>query len=305
MITSQLSDFVDMDNPQAVLEEVLFLLADVFPGTDYSDLERVHADILKLFQGRYPGFQACNTYFHDFKHTSDCLLAMIRLIHGAMSTDMVFQQRDVLLSLITAMMHDTGYVQHEGDHLGTGAKFTLTHVQRSIDFMETYYHLAGYSRDDFLFSKAILLCTGLDVNLDKVHFVSADNAVLGSMLGTADLLGQMGDRDYLEKIVYLYHEFEEGQVPGFESEFDLLQKTPQFYAYCKTRFETDLGGVFHYMRGHFRRRWGLDHNLYVHEIDNKIRYLKQVVLHHPQDYRHFLKRKNSMQALQDAYPQRQ
>lgn len=38
----------------------------------------------------------------------------------------------------------------------------------------------------------------------------------------------MADRAYLAKLIYLYHEFREGGVAGYESELDLLKKTPTF-----------------------------------------------------------------------------
>ncbi len=49
------------------------------------------------------------------------------------------------------------------------------------------------------------------------------------MLGSADLLGQMSDRAYLEKLLFLYKEFREAGIPGFNTEFDIIRKTVDFY----------------------------------------------------------------------------
>jgi transcriptional antiterminator NusG len=36
-----------------------------------------------FFRGSIHGYQGCNTWYHNFKHTTDCLLTMARLMHGA------------------------------------------------------------------------------------------------------------------------------------------------------------------------------------------------------------------------------
>ena len=54
----------------------------------------------------------------------------------------------------------------------------------------------------------------------------------GSLLRAADLIGQLGDPQYLRKANALYHEFEEiglNKQFGYESPADLVDKYPQFY----------------------------------------------------------------------------
>jgi hypothetical protein len=72
----------------------------------------------------------------------------------------------------------------------------------------------------------------------KVTYPSANIEIMGKMLGTADLLGQMADRLYLEKLIPLFHEFEEGKVPGFESELNLLRKPTNFYISAQAGLKT-------------------------------------------------------------------
>ena len=129
--------------------------------------------------------------------------------------------------------------------------------------------------------------------------------MLGKMVGTADLLGQIADRTYLEKLPFLYHEFKEGDVPDFESELDLLKKTPEFYDRTIERFERELGGVNRYMRDHFRVRWGIDKDLYMTSMENKIKYLKYVLEDHEDDYREYLRRGNLMEKLDRIDRQRE
>jgi len=191
------------------------------------------------------------------------------------------------------------------DHVGTGARFTLIHISRSILFMEKYLSENGYSKEDIESCRAILECTGLNVEISEINFGSAQIEMLGKMLGTADLLGQMADRTYLEKLPFLYHEFKEGDVPGFESDLDLLKETPVFYEMAIERFERELGGAYRYMRDHFRVRWGIDEDLYMTSMENKINYLKYVLKNQKHDYREHLRRGTLMEKLDRLNRQRE
>ncbi|NVM25713.1 MAG: hypothetical protein HWN70_07335 [Desulfobacterales bacterium] len=302
---TQIACLVNMEDPQSVLEEVKTVVSIMIPDFDFEPLNRTFRDVVSLFHGQYPGYRKCNTAYHDLKHTTDALLAMARLIHGAMVNEQVFSEKDVDLGLISALLHDTGYIQTMDEDVGTGARFTLTHISRSILFMERYLSENGYSREDIESCRAILECTGLNVKIGEIDFGSAQIEMLGKMVGTADMLGQMADRTYLEKLPLLYHEFREGNVPGFESELDLLKETPGFHEMTIERFEHELGGVKRYMRDHFRVRWGIDEDLYMTSVENKIKYLNYVLENHEDDYREHLRRGNLMDKLDQIEKQRE
>ncbi len=302
---TQIACLVNMEEPQSVLEEVKAVVSMMMPDFDFEPVNHAFSDVVNLFHGQYPGYRKCNTEYHDLKHTTDALLAMTRLIHGAMVNEQVFSQKDVELGLISALLHDTGYIQTIDEDVGTGAKFTLTHIGRSILFMEKYLSENGYSREDVECCRATLECTGLNVKISEINFRSSEIEMLGKMLGTADLLGQIADRTYLEKLPFLYHEFKEGDVPDFESELDMLKNTPEFYDRTIERFERELGGVKRYMRDHFRVRWGIDEDLYMTSMENKIKYLKYVLEDHEYDYREHLRRSTLMEKLDRIDRQRE
>jgi HD superfamily phosphodiesterase len=260
-------------------------------------------DILKLFRGEYPGYRQCYLQFHDLKHTTDCLMAMARLIHGAFIEGVILPERDVSLGLIAALMHDTGYIQTLDDKSGTGAKYTLTHISRSIEFCEKYFSENRFSIYESRVCLNCLKCTGLDVRPKDILFDSHEHEMLAKMLGTSDLLGQMADRTYLSKLPFLFKEFKEGKVPGFRDEFELLQKTPGFWEFTLNRFATDLDGMDRFMRSHFRVRWSIDRDLYLEAIENHIKYLKFLLEHHPTDYRKCLRRGGFMRKLSEQEQQ--
>ncbi len=285
-----LMHFVNMNDPQSVLKEVKATVSLIFPSFDFEMIDLAFEDFLNLFAGNYPGYQECNTRYHDLKHTTDTFLALARLIHGATMKGIKLSRQGVSLALISALMHDTGYIQTIDDITGTGAKYTLSHVDLSIDFMSDYFNEKGYLREDFIYCRNIVSCTGLDVALAGIGFSNPENELLGKMLGTADLQGQMADREYLEKLIYLYREFHEGGVAGYESELDLLKKTPIFYQATLKRFEEDFGGVWRYMRHHFRLRWDLDEDPYKTTIEGHMAYLEETLRYHSDNYHKYLRR---------------
>lgn len=295
----KLEDLVNMDSPEAVFSEAGVIFRIMFPGGDFAPVYKACEDIVALFKGDYPGYRGCNIYYHDLKHTTDCLMATTRLIHGAFAKGVRLTERHVCLGLVSSLLHDTGYIQGIWETGGTGAQYTLTHIERSISFMEKYFAGNDYSTDDLLFCRGCLKCTGLDVNIGEIPFESTEHEFLGKALGTADLLGQMADRTYLERLPFLYCEFEEGGVPGFSDELDLLRKTPGFWEFTKKRFAEDLGGVEGWMLHHFDARWGIARDLYRDAIENNMHYLKYVIDYHESDYKDCLRRGGLMNLLRE------
>ena len=123
----------------------------------------------------------------------------------------------------------------------------------------------------------------------------APKEILRELGSIAMGLGKEADRIaaarlYLEKLMLLYSEFEEGAVPGFDSEIDLLRKTVSFHNRTRERFEKEFGGVIRYMRHHFRERWDIDANVYEDSIEKNINYLKFVLKSSQKDIYHSLRR---------------
>lgn len=273
----QLSHLVDMAQPAAVFEEVKYNFILSYPVTAFAEIRRTFNDFNALFEGKYPGYRACNTRYHDKVHTADALLALSRLIDGYNLTHDPLPVTAVRRGLIAAILHDTGYIQIKNDRRGTGAKYTVNHVDRSIHFMERYLGERGHARADFLAAARMVRCTGLSVNIARISFTSRAEEIIGKMLGAADLIGQMASRTYLERLMYLYREFREGHVRGFHSEHDLLHKTLGFYAAVRRRLSETLDNVDTYALMHFRKRYGINEDLYRTAMDRQMRYLDACV----------------------------
>lgn len=260
--------------PRDVLAAIKKIVSLIFAQFNFDQINLVFFDTLELFHGKYPGYRRCNTLYHDLNHTMDCLLVTAQLIHGAHVNGIVFKKTDVNLGLISALMHDTGYLQTMADNTGTGAKYTLCHISRSIDFMAKYFKDKGFPAAYLPICCNFLRCTGIDVRIAEIKFQSRQHEILGKILGAADLIGQMASEDYLRKLPYLYYEFKEGGVPGFEDESDLLRKTPAFWEMVKKRFALELGQVDLFLRDHFRVCCGIDRDLHRQAIEGNIQRLQ-------------------------------
>jgi hypothetical protein len=293
----QLSGIIDMENPKSVLHEARTIAFMMFPEFDFTAVEKIFKDIVRLFRGEYPGYKKCNTEYHDLKHTTDTFLAMARLMHGASIAGKNLENKSVSLGLVCALMHDTGYIQTLDDDVGTGAKYVNIDTSRSIIFMQKYLMDNGYSLEDFEDYSNIIICTGLEEKIKDVQFGSRQTKLLGKILGTADLLGQMADRTYLEKLLFLFYEFREAGIPGYKNELELLKKTKGFYDMARKRFSKELDSVNKYMRYHFKDRWNIDRDLYMEAIENHIKYLAFILENHEKDYRDHLKRDRIVKKL--------
>jgi hypothetical protein len=286
----QLSTLIPVVSRDAVLEETIVILGLISPDFDAVPVGSAFKSTVDLFHGKYPGYRACNTEYHDLRHTTDTFLAMIRLIHGAVLDGEAFTDRQILLGLITALLHDAGYIQEEHDTEGTGSKYTSSHVRRSMDFLERHGSALGLSYEEIVEGRAIILCTDLAVDVSTIGFTTAKGGLLGKMLGTADLLAQMADRAYLEKLLFLYYEFKEAGVGYYESEMDLLRKTLAFYDFIALRLKTALDEVDRFMSSHFTGRWGIKENLYHVAIEKQKEHLRKIMEIPKIDLRDHLKR---------------
>ncbi|MBU0987111.1 MAG: HD domain-containing protein [Proteobacteria bacterium] len=274
----KLYDLVDLTGPKDVLNELNYIISLMTGDVDYSLLAETYADIEKVFKGDYPGYRASNTKYHDLEHTFAVALTAARLIHGAVVQGHSFSAKNILLGLMGALFHDIGFIQTESDVNGSGAKYTIGHEQRSIEFMHKYFTQKSLSPRDIQDCTHLIMCTILSLSIKEISFRCAEMELLGKIVGSADLMAQMADREYLEKLFMLFKEFKEAGLPGYGSELELLKKTEDFYKYVALqRLSVDFGGASGFMQAHFKARWGIDRDLYQESIIGNINYLKSIV----------------------------
>jgi len=296
----QLAQILNSSEPESVLKEVEAIVSLIPSAIDMTPITAVHEDVARIFNGDYPGYRACNALYHDLEHTLETFLALARLIHGAHVSGRGIAPRSIALGLVTALLHDIGYIQLACDTSGTGAKYTHVHISRGIEFMQSYLPGKGLSEPDILVCRKMILFTDMERDLRSIHFRSKDHVLVGKMLAVADLIGQMASRVYLEKLLLLYCEFEEAFISEYEDERDLLRKTLAYYETTRETIRKRLDGVDRYARPHFRARWDIDHDLYAEGIERNLVYLQQILDDPEENYRKFLRRRGILEAF-DAH----
>jgi hypothetical protein len=297
-----LADLVDMRSSNAVFDEVSFIVTLIAPQMDPSNLTNAFSFTASLYHGLWPSERACNTNFHDFHHITDTLLAMARLIHGAIFSGHRITPRNTFVGLVAAMAHDAGYIQDIKDGVGTGAKYTAVHVQRSVEHIQRYGKRYGLTNSEIGPCQKIIRCTDMQSDPSKVEFQSPAFKTLGKILAVADLIGQMADRIYLEKLFYLYREFEEGRVEGYCNEMDMFKRSLTFFDTARDRIDSQLDCLDRLAAVHFRVRWDIPHNLYQDAIEKHRRYLAHILSQPDCDPGKFLRRLQIVRNLRKDSP---
>ena len=279
---------VNVEDAGQVRDAVIALYNARYPGADFSPLERAFDDVGALFDGRYPGYFACDTLYHDVRHTLDMTLAMARLVDGHDRSQAQASQlgaRRAALGVVVALLHDSGYMKRESEaHVQNGAVFTKVHVTRSADFLARYLPTIGFGAEAEVAAHLVHF-TGYEMDVDDIQVADPKDLLLGHMVGAADLIGQMSDRMYLEKCrEFLYKEFVVGsiaretlpdgrEIVRYSSPEDLISKTPGFYEYvARKRIKHKLGAADRYAEAHFDGP-----SLYQTEIDANFHFLRDAI----------------------------
>jgi hypothetical protein len=273
---------VNTTEPSVVNHEVDRIFRELYPEDSARQIDQAFQDITELYRGAYPGFHACDTPYHDIQHVMDVTLAMARLIDGYERGRIGAEPLDAQmfrLGVIVALFHDCGYVRTLDDTVHKhGGELTLTHVSRGAQFLRQYLPRIGMGEVAEV-AASLIHFTGYEVPISRIKVPSLGYKLLGSLLGSADIVAQMSDRCYLEKCRdRLYPEFVDAGIARrrladgkeevvYASGADLVMKTPRFYQGAARRLESDLGGCHSYAERHF----GGQH-LYLEAVEKNIQF---------------------------------
>ncbi len=269
----------------AVQREIARLFRLLYPGAAHAPMDTAFVDMTRLYHGNYPGYQACDTLYHDVQHVMDVTLAMARLMDGyerSRRETPAFGVRLFQFGIVVALLHDVGYLRSTEDTVAkNGAEYTINHVSRGAAFLTQYLPLIGMG--ELVVAGAELIhFTGFEKRVGDILIQDPLLRMLGSLLGSADIIAQMSDRCYLEKCRdRLYPEFVAGGIAVkhtgagdevvFKSGDDLVRKTPAFFDSAVNRLEYELGGAYNYAATHFG-----GFNLYMHAATKNVHFAKQI-----------------------------
>jgi hypothetical protein len=256
-----------------------------FPSESLDFIDRVFERVRDLFEGEYPGYQSSDTTYHDYTHTCEATVAVVRILDGHMQggNPPILNYHEFELMVAASFLHDSGFIKKIGDDEGTGARYTVSHVQRSGECAARFLEEFDVAADEVRLVQLAIECTGVKVNVESLPFRDDRERFMGAVVGTGDILGQMAAPDYPEKLESLYHEFAEAAtypdaqgsgIDSYKSASDLMRRTRGFYeGYVQVMLETQWGGVYQALEHHFEGG-GID---YFQSIDANLDRIDQML----------------------------
>ena len=250
---------VDLEDAAAVERAVCAILDRQYAGDyDIALLRSSMADLVRAYQGEYPGLLRCDGLYHDLRHALEAGLTMARLLDGYAITHPPESATGIdaphaLFGILLAFFHDIGMIRRNNEEHLWGPELTPVHEERGVEFVQAY--LADTTLSPLLSESKLIMATKL------IYKMPADwsdaERMLASLVATADLVSQISDRYYLEKCRdFLFLEFCAFGVAGspdstYPDRQTLLEKTPEFVeGFVQNRMDKEFQGVRRYLQVH-------------------------------------------------------
>jgi hypothetical protein len=184
--------------------------------------------------------------YHDIEHTMLVTLAGHDIIMGR-SLLLPTTSTDYANFILGCLIHDIGYVRgvlqgDDGDQYVADANGRTVRLPRgSSDAALAPYHV---DRSKLFALERLSTVEMVDaariaraIEYTRVPYAPASNNddlndEEGLLLRAADLVGQLGDPNYMRKATALFHEFDEvgmNKTFGYETPADIVYRYPQFY----------------------------------------------------------------------------
>ena len=184
--------------------------------------------------------------YHNIEHTLLVTLAghdilRGRSLYGPLTAD------DYAHVIIACLTHDIGYVRglfkEDDDEDGfvvnaSGSKLTLPRGSSDAALMPHHVDRSKLYVMKRIEGIPLLNKQRIADAIEGTRFPPLEGQEFGeeaSIVRAADLIGQLGDPNYIRKANALYHEFEEvgmNRQLGYDSPADIVNRYPQFYFNC-------------------------------------------------------------------------
>jgi HD superfamily phosphodiesterase len=231
-------------------------------------LDEILADVMDLYQGKWPSHQPCRTGYHNLGHALDVALLTARMIGGWNSLQdrehPKINQDYFLAAIAAALFHDSGYIKEKDDDEGTGGKYSFNHEARSMALARAYLSRKRWPPRSSELVANIISLTRFHVPLQIEGLLeNSAEEVIGRMMATADLVAQMADVDYMKRINKLYDELEEAYdfegvaalgkkgLKVFSSAQEMIDGTMDFYENFVVPRLRELGRMDQYLVAFF------------------------------------------------------
>ncbi|MEM7100734.1 MAG: metal-dependent phosphohydrolase [Pseudomonadota bacterium] len=237
----------------------------------------------------------CDCSYHDVQHTMLVTDAGIAILRGRQMARGDLTAHDWLQGVVAMLFHDVGYLRKllsidtndvsvintQGDtltpaHGSTDACMTPYHVDRGVMYVEE-----RFASDPAIDTQLVVECiemTRFPVPPTPEYQVTD---TLPALVRGADLIGQMADPQYLQKLTRLFNEFVEtgeAQRLGFANASELRHGFPEFFY---SQVHPYIGECISYLKL-TQDGWAWIANLFHHlhanqELDPRVRAPELVV----------------------------
>ena len=229
---------------QFIFKQILLVVEREFCPQETRPFQQLFLDFIDLYEGNWPNYQRCQTGYHNLRHAIEVALVTARMAagHNIIEQDSKFTLGHFRIAITAALFHDAGYLKDTGDPLGTGGKFTFSHVERSKKIAREYCKNNKWDKNETQIITGVIDATEFSILPDINKIVPhAINREIACIVGTADLIAQMADVNYIENIQHLFEEFQEAYTLGdhaklkkngtiiYKSAKELIKNTNQFY----------------------------------------------------------------------------
>jgi HD superfamily phosphodiesterase len=250
-------------------------------------LRTLFADVVALFAGQWPAYEACLTGYHNLGHSLDVTLAVVRMTIG-----WNMQEREKPLpaqlfraGVAAALFHDSGYLKDRGDTEGRGGKYSFSHVDRSVRLAVEYLTRSHWPAESKALVKQLILPTAfLSEHQPAVQLGDSPADLMARIVSTADLIAQMADVDYLSKIHGLYEEFAEAY--RFENTEELMSKGVKIYSSAQEILDNTLTFYENYVLPRLESLGRMDRYLTVFFADGRNPYQENIAANISYHYVH-------------------
>jgi hypothetical protein len=234
-----------MDNSLQLQQRTIAFISD-FLTEEYDSLgsqEQLFKEVSALFKGFWPDYQACQVGYHTYQHALDVTLAAVRMAAGwnKLNPNTRISPENMEALLYSGLFHDSGYIKDKEDNEGTGGKYTFNHTDRSQKIARRFLTRLKKTEELIKLVERIIEITDFGGEPDLSVFSSAEQGVIARMVASADLVAQMADIDYMNRLHDLHNEFLEAYdfigrdelkkqgIHIYESFEEILNETVSFY----------------------------------------------------------------------------
>lgn len=199
-----------LDAHLRTIGKICDLFQDLY-GTGSPQLGELLHDAVDLYAGGWPAYEPCQVGYHTIQHATDVALLCARVVSGWNRTEAEpFSADAFLVVMAAALFHDSGYIKDRGDQVGAGGKFTYSHVERSKRIITDYLTAKGWAEPAIATTGSLLDATEFSHMVElPSRYPDPCAQRLAAILGTADMIAQMSDVNYMANLPALYQEFEE------------------------------------------------------------------------------------------------